>query len=41
MWRDMVSFRNLQNEAGGNVLNFVKSVDEVFGTAIERRVRVD
>ena len=33
----MVSFRNLQDEVGGIVLNFLKSVDEVFETAIEKK----
>ena len=36
----MVSFRNLQDEADGIALNFLKSVDEVFGTAIEKRFAV-
>ena len=36
----MVSFRNLQDVTGSIVLNFLKSVDEVFGTAIEKRVTV-
>ena len=36
----MVTFRNLQNEAAGIVLNFLKFVDEVLGTAIEKRVTV-
>ena len=40
MWRNMISFRNLQDEAGSIVLNFLKSVEKVFGTAIEKRVTV-
>ena len=40
MWRDMVSFFNLRDEARGIVLNFLKSVDKVLGTAIEKRVTV-
>ena len=36
----MVSFRNLQDEVGGIVLNFLKSVDEAFGTIIGKRVTV-
>ena len=36
----MVSFRNLQDEAHSIVLNFLKSVDKVLGTAIEKRVTV-
>ena len=34
MWRNMVSLRNLQDEARSIVLNFLKSVDKVLGTAI-------
>ena len=34
----MVSFRNLQDEAGSIVLNLLKYVDKVLGTAIEKRV---
>ena len=36
----MVNFRNLQDEADGIALNFLKSVDKVLGTAIEKRVTV-
>ena len=36
----MVSFRNLQDEARSTVLNFLKSVDKVLGTATEKRVTV-
>ena len=36
----MVSFRNLQDEARSIVLNFLKSVATVLGTAIKKRVRV-
>ena len=36
----MVSLRNLQNEAGGIVLNSLKSVYEVLGTDIVKRVTV-
>ena len=36
----MVSFRNLQDEARSIVLNFLKSVDKVLGTVIEKRVTV-
>ena len=40
MWCKRVSFKNLQDEVGGIVLNFLKSVDEIFRTAIEKRVTV-
>ena len=40
MWRNMVSFRNLQDETRSIVLNFLKSVDKVLGTEIEKRVTV-
>ena len=40
MWRNVVSFRNLQDEARSIVLNFLKSVDKVLGTEIEKRVTV-
>ena len=40
MWHNMVSFRNLQDEVHSIVLNFLKSVDKVLGTAIEKRVTV-
>ena len=40
MWRNMVSFRNLQDKARSIVLNFLKSVDKVLGTEIEKRVTV-
>ena len=40
MRRNTVSLRNLQDEAGSIVLNFLKSVEKVFGTAIEKRVTV-
>ena len=40
MWRNMVSFKNLQDEARSIVLNFLKSVDKVLGTEIEKRVTV-
>ena len=36
----MVSFRNHQDEARSIVLNFLKSVDKVLGTEIEKRVTV-
>ena len=36
----MVSFRDLQDEARSIVLNFLKSVDKVLGTAIQKRVTV-
>ena len=39
MWHNMISFRNLQDEVGSIVLNFLKSVDKVSGTAIEKRVK--
>ena len=38
MWRNMFSFRNLQDEARSILLDFLKSVDKVLGTAIEKRV---
>ena len=40
MWLNMVSFRNLPDEAVGIVLNFLNSVDEVFWTAIGKGVTV-
>ena len=40
MWHNKVSFRNLQDEARSIVLNFLKSVDKVLGTEIEKRVTV-
>ena len=40
MWCNVVSFRYLKDEAHSVVLNFLKSADKVFGTAIERRVTV-
>ena len=34
----MVSLRNIQDEKGSIVLNFLKSVDEVLRTVREKRV---
>ena len=34
----MVSLRNIQDEKGSIVLNFLKSVDEILGTVREKRV---
>ena len=40
MWHNMVNFRNLRGEADCSGLSILKSVDEVLGTAIEKRVTV-
>ena len=40
VWHNMVNFRNLRGEADCSGLSILKSVDEVLGTAIEKRVTV-